>query len=1054
MGYEAEAAPRTARKGDWSGFAGPERADAPGTGPANSKAVQTTVTGFLTRCRHAIYRREAARAGLWGLAALAAIALALPVAGYLAIESRQATITLFSTAGLVGCLIVAATALFGLIAPRRRYSADADVARWVGARRRAVASDLLSSVELDASLARPDSPSQVLVDALRADIASRLAGIDPRSLFSAQPMRHARAVALAAVAANVVVAAAAPEAVTAGWKRLTAWPERPFDGAELSSVPLVGDLQITLTAPPYAKRAPTTQASTSGDLRGLAGTVVALKARILVPAAAAELLVQPTRDETPRSVTAVIDNKGIISAELILDNSARYRFGITSPSGARIVEAMARSIDVEADQPPVVQLTTPGEPLEVSNVKRIELGYSIEDDFAVSSAELVWESGPRAAGGGVDRGRKPLAMGRLPDDALPRVQGKLTWDIAEVNAPMGNDIRYWIEAKDNDGVAGPKIGRSREFHLRVASPRARHEATLERQQHVAMKLLANLGGRLVGSNDDLATRSELSRQLRETTTELRAVATAFEKDPHASDRMRKALVAMTERIERFTTVEQRQIHAVTTKEPLNLFAKTSKAKPASFAAADSKLIGELEDDAIVLADWLDRERVESLLDLSDEVAAHQRRLADLLAEHARTKERRLVAEIDRELGAIERAFAELAKRRSAMPEDVLDQYIHREAAKPEDGASCVAQVAALARSGQTALAQAKLSACQQQQQRTAQSLEGSLARVRGDKFSEEQNKLDEVMNELSDIAKDQRDIAADSSRIFDSYARKAKELAREHRREASKATETFIDKLRKRINAIDEVGLTPFAQDELDIVLRRFTDLEQMVDDGDLAEAFEMAHQAKASLDTIAGELTAVLSDDPKSKWAGATQEALDGIHKARSMAKELVQELGSLAPRPDEIMSDDDKRYLDRLRRRQGITEQRAKRLDDRTQQLGTELPGDASRELAKRLGTAVQAMDRAVDRMKAKDPAGARASTGAAADELAKARETARGSARQAQISAIEDEPIRIPGADEYKTPVRFREQLLEAMKHKSAKAPEGYDLMIKRYFEDLAK
>ena len=65
-----------------------------------------------------------------------------------------------------------------------------------------------------------------------------------------------------------------------------------------------------------------------------------------------------------------------------------------------------------------------------------------------------------------------------------------------------------------------------------------------------------------------------------------------------------------------------------------------------------------------------------------------------------------------------------------------------------------------------------------------------------------------------------------------------------------------------------------------------------MVADGDLAEALGMAHQAKQSLDTIAGELEAAINDDPKSKWADATQDALDGVEKARPVAKELIDEL------------------------------------------------------------------------------------------------------------------------------------------------------------------
>jgi hypothetical protein len=96
---------------------------------------------------------------------------------------------------------------------------------------------------------------------------------------------------------------------------------------------------------------------------------------------------------------------------------------------------------------------------------------------------------------------------------------------------------------------------------------------------------------------------------------------------------------------------------------------------------------------------------------------------------------------------------------------------------------------------------------------------------------------------------------------------------------------------------------------------------------------------------------------------------------------------------------------------------------------------------------------MGKADERMKGKDPSGARESARAAADALAKARDRARSAARQAQEGATSDEPIRIPGADEYRAPERFREDLLEAMKKKKA-VPEGYDEMLKRYYEELIK
>jgi hypothetical protein len=149
--------------------------------------------------------------------------------------------------------------------------------------------------------------------------------------------------------------------------------------------------------------------------------------------------------------------------------------------------------------------------------------------------------------------------------------------------------------------------------------------------------------------------------------------------------------------------------------------------------------------------------------------------------------------------------------------------------------------------------------------------------------------------------------------------------------------------------------------------------------------------------------------------------------------------------------MSGDDQRALDRLRRRQAMNRQRTQKLGERTKQMGADLPGDAASELGKKLGGAADQMGKADDRMKGKDPSGARESTRAAADALAKARDRARSAARQAQEGAVSDEPVRIPGADEYRAPERFREEVLEAMKKKP---PQGYEGMSEQYYKDITK
>lgn len=995
----------------------------------------SAIAAFLARVRGLLFRHEARRAAQLAVAALAALGVIIPLLAALLVGSRATAVAVLGLGGLAAAIIVGTAFVLGWIVPRRRFSSDGALARWVGTRRRGLASDLLSAVELAHAPTRPGAPSPALVDALITATAARLDALEPHALMPHAEQRRATRWMLAAVAFHALTLVVVSGPMLRGWRVLLAPPRPPFDGAQLSTVPLVGDLEATLTFPAYAKRPPLPLPSSSGDVRGLPGTKVDLHARVLAPAIEVEVVLDgETPADKPRVIPATLIGD-LVTVQLTIDKSTHYRFAVRSPAGVRSFETTPRAIEAEPDLAPAVQLLAPADTLDVTNLRRVELAYMIEDDFGIASVELVWESGK-------DRGKKPVL---LEPGVRGRAQGKVLWDIAEVVVPSGGEVRYWLEAKDTDDVGGPNIGRSKELRLRVVSPRERHEETLGRHQEVAEKLVKNLGGRLTLPTEEAAPREELARQLREAIVELGSISAAFDKDPHASDALRKDLGHIRERLDKLATTEAKLLPRAGTRPP----------PPGRFTLIDPRLIGELEDDVIALADWLDRERLEGMLDVTDEITAHQKRVADLMAQYEKTKDPRLLEEIERELKALERSYAELDKQRRGMAEDVLDQYVNRDALETQEGASCLAEVRELVRAGQHAQAAAKLESCRVQHDRSASSLEGSLAGLRGDKFSEEQKKLDEVMNELADVAKDQDDIAAEANRIFEAYAQKADEVAKDKRREASKKVGALVERLRKRLEDVEESGLTPFAKEELDIVQRRIGDVEQMVADGDLAEALAMARQARTSLETIAGELEAAISDDPKSRWADVTQEALEGIEHTEPVIGELIRELQALSPRPDQIMSPDDLRALDRLRRREAMNKARAGKLAERTKQLGPELPGDTGAELGKKLGGALDQMGKADERMKAKDPSGARETTRAAAEALAKARDRARSAARQAQEGAVSDEPIRIPGADEYRAPERFREDLLEAMKKKDRKAtPDGYDDMIDRYYKELIK
>ena len=141
-------------------------------------------------------------------------------------------------------------------------------------------------------------------------------------------------------------------------------------------------------------------------------------------------------------------------------------------------------------------------------------------------------------------------------------------------------------------------------------------------------------------------------------------------------------------------------------------------------------------------------------------------------------------------------------------------------------------------------------------------------------------------------------------------------------------------------------------------------------------------------------------------------------------------------------------------LRRRQNATAGRAQRRAKKARAEQSGLPGKAAEVIGKALDDAAGHMKKAGGAMGKRDASSAKQQARAAAQKLGEAQQAGQKAARMAQRqgrSGLRDEPIRIPGADEYRAPQEFREDILDAMKKQ---APNGFQDMVKRYYEDLIR
>jgi hypothetical protein len=849
------------------------------------------------------------------------------------------------------------------------------------------------------------------------------------------PRRGLRRPVLAAAAAVQVAALvllAWPSELAAGWRHVLHGDASRLPGVRASDTPIVGDIEITLEFPAYTGRPPLALPASSGDFRALAGTVAHIETTALVPAVEAELVFE---DESTGELALHVDGDRLSGAFTVTD-AAAYRFLLRRSGGAATAESRPHVIELEPDAPPRVELYAPADELDVTDQKRIELAYTAEDDFGLLDLALVW----------TPEGGEPGRMALPPPGPERRAaQGKFLWDLAGVPLPPGARVTYHIEARDNDDVRGPNVGRSRSFALRVFSPRERQEQLVARQQEAFEQLLRLLGARLVAPGDDLEARRELHRQATALVGLLGAVVADAREGERAGRDLVEALADIHARLDKLARAERDLLGGA------DAPGRRGRAPaPARLAANDRKQIAELERDALLLADWLDRQRLEAMNAITDEIRAGRERLKELFEEYARTGSAETLAEIQRELRALEQRMAELDEERGQLGAETLDRFMNLEAVTQDDARSCVDRVRTLLEAGDVAGARAEMEKCSGELDQLAGDLEQSLAELRGDKFSEQQQRLEELIGEVADLAHDQDRIADEADRLTERYAEAAAErLAGAGKEVRARASET-IAQLRKRLEQVPRDGLTPYSQEELPVAEQRLGDVEEMLEDGDLAAALEMARQAARGLESVEAELGAdVEGGEP---WNERTAEARDQVGRAVPLARGLVEQLEQATPSPGDIMSGADQEQLRRLRKQQQAVRERTKKLGQRARQAGAELPGEAAEAMSRGLDGAAQQMDAAERRMKAGDPSGSRQQARGAADKLEQLGKDARGAARQ-QIAGrgMRDEPVRIPGADEYKAPAEFREEILEAMKKQ---APDGFGEQVKRYYEELIR
>jgi hypothetical protein len=951
---------------------------------------------------------------------------------------------------VVTSVVLTAAALvalgYGLLRPARALRDDLTAARRTGLLIPDLASDLLSAVELDeltrtapdgaraaaspgpaAALAgAPASPQ--LIEAFQQDVAKALVPLSPRQLVPLQPA--AAAIVTAFVAAGGLLAAASWSPLLANGLRTLVRRPSLFEGAAVSTTPLVGDVRLTYSYPEYTGVPARTVEGSTGDIAAVKGTRVRVETHPLRKARRALLLLGEKGD---KGEIAAAVNDGALVAELTVTEDVAYRFWLEPPFGRSVREERSHHITAEPDGPPRVEIMGPADRLELATPRPIEIGYTASDDYGLGAIDLIYRVGDRP------EQRVPLRDGGGARSA----QGRTLWDPATVVTGGATRIAYRVEARDRDAVSGAKVGTSRTLYVIIQNAHETLEDRLERQRELLEKLLTDLADRLEGSEaEDRLASAVLVHDAEE--AHLTLLGQLIDEDRRAGTMgkaLRNALAGIADRLEKLLREERQALAALKTKATASGLARLD--------AAAVRHVAELETDVLILDDLIGRQRLEDLASLGKELTDAHQRLQDLLARYQRTKDEGLRRQLEREVRELRARIADLAAKIAAVKtrNDVDEEW--RNLPDLKSLANDAKKLDDLLEKGNDADLTKALAQLGDDLRAMRQQLDQNLEGFGAERFPQENRVVAELMKKIGDIEGDERALQKETQAIADKQEAESERRLKGQLDEFLKKEAEKVERLKQRLSAVPTGDRETALAEEVNRARDSAKQLRRLLSERDLAEAKGEADRAGSSLDRALDHADE-LSGERRGHRAGgdADRDRMgEALGEARALAQEIADDIAKVTPRPSETMTPQEREAARGQAERQGAISKRTEEVADEAARRLGKLPGMEKAE--GELKGAATRMRQATEALKRDEPKGAATAERDAADRLAKLRdsmqERSMGSGRQSR------DPVRIPGADESTAPRAWRQELLDAMKEK---APERFRDDVRRYYEELVR
>ncbi|MCF6147135.1 MAG: DUF4175 domain-containing protein [Candidatus Kuenenia sp.] len=556
------------------------------------------------------------------------------------------------------------------------------------------------------------------------------------------------------------------------------------------STPVIADITVSYRYPLYSGLEKKTIYNTSGDVKALKGSEAQISATSDRPLASAKIIFNESS-----VIPLTIENKKTMSGVLPLLDNGSYCFELTDERGNITRDQALHTVEVIPDHPPGVSINAPAKDLVVNEKDAVNLQYNAKDDYGLTEISLVYEVGNEKNARALSRFSKRQIL----------YNGAYKWSLSELNLRPDDKVAYYLEAKDNDTISGPKTGRSKTYYLEIYSSRKKHQELIQLQELLVKEALRLLSDDLVNRIDDERCSSKEYLLMRQDIVKERAdvinrlftdILVGMQDDTVANysvyyslENLRKKFRDVTELKQR--TIQKSMLAIADDNVPLTMLAELQILQDAE--------VTEVEDMIMFLNEMIQKQKLDEVIDAGKDLIQSQNTLEKLLDQLRETGDMELSEKALAELKNIENMIQQMMMKLMQMAQsEHMDEFLNADAMKgieQDDIMKDLNEMKNALKNGdaETALQAAKrmLSSLQ----RMMDQMNSSSQELTDSFYSDTLKKMDKALDSMSELENKQRTLAEKTEDLKKDIQERASESMNE-------TLQSFFEKQEKRIEEV------------------------------------------------------------------------------------------------------------------------------------------------------------------------------------------------------------------------------------------------------------